>query len=1708
MQAGRLEVTVVASLEGFARELRTKVEAAAEGVAAKIAVKVDSKGLRKQLKRAVEEASKGVYAKVKVKVEEDTNRLRREVSTVADNAAQGAAVNLPVRLGDDENGSTRSGGGGGGGGLGRLVGRLRGSLRGLLTRVARDPAASTVRVRVAPDRDSERQLGGSLSRIATVALRQLRMVTRSALAPTRGVLRTFVRDMGRIAVTAGRDTGRAFSRAFFSMLGKNAGLVRSLGAKVRLGVATTGDAIRAFAGEARHFLTTYGRDLSLRVRIAGLRVRSTDFRAIGRNMRRLGEEAADALRLAFGGRLGGSGWLEGLIFGPLRDFRVRLRVGADVSRQAARDFATSVRQMATRYRTQFVVGVRMAADSSRRAITDFGRSIGTAIRPYSSAVAARVRVLTEPARTAVTGLARDLRRITSTAARDTRNAVRVAVTPAARAVRDLTRGVATIAQRAGRAATSAIRARVSAEGGNFFTRSLRGVLRAGQALADSLSLNVPVSPDMNRGGRRRWRAALFGTILALGQPAVAALSAYVEGLYALVSAAAPAVGVLGAIPGLVAAIGTAFIGTKVAFSGFGKALKESLQLQQQTAAGGKVTAAQQAKLKQAMDQLSPSARKAVTAVSQLQVAWDKVKMAVSERFFSKVANDIKPLARSVMPLLQSTLGDAAGQMGELAHRGAEFMQTGVFRRDFKTIAGTSNTVIGHLTDGLANLGHASLDFLVASGPFVEQVGAGAERLTQWVRASVQAGRETGSLAKFLDHARQKADQLGRTTLHMIKGFGGMSKAGMDVGNTLLDGLEGTMTRFDRWAHSKPGQAAMKQFYEDSAGTFHELNMLVGDFFRSFGRAARDTGVRDLIRQIRTQLGPALGTFFSSLGHSIGPGLISLISNLATAVGHLSAAGSGLGVLMQAFSGLLGLFNTLMRVVPGANTVLATFLGTMLALKVVGGVVSIVQRLGLSMTGLRSAANGLGPGAIGPQISTWQRMQLAYRGASTEGGRLSSSLGGIRAAARTSATAAGGLVRTVGTGLVGALGGPLGIAIAGATIGLGLLAAKQEQNARAAAAHKERVQSLARALADSKGVIDANVRAQAVQLLQDTQLADGKGRLVDTMRNAGVSLKDLTDAYLEQDGSVSDLRKKMLDLMNAHMEYKNIAGDKASVLVPDEVGKKYKAAADALGSVNGELAKSKRDSKEAADAMKDSGVTGVDSYTRLGGAIADFNDKTKTSDERVQALRSALDSLKGNTMSIHDATARLNQTMLQIDDTMKDNIEHSDGWGKSLVGTDKLVNTSTKNGQDLNQKLEELRDGMLQVSTSAREAADNNLIPLSEAMNTSRDAAESARAKAIELAEALGIPAPAAKALADQMGFIPDQITTLITTEGMPKATAEILGLRTQLASIPPGKGIQIKSPTIEARTQLELLGYSFQRIPGSKNVVVTAPSGKARIDIAALADDIAAAPDKKKVTVQAIIKQAAGDLKSVQQKVSGLPKGKSIEVKTPTKTALSALKDLGYKIKTVDGSHGKTVKITAPNKTPIQQVQAIQGKINSLTGKTVHVTVQYSESGKPSVVSRHANGGILRYAEGGINAIGARVRAFANGAENHIAQIAKGGEWRIWAEDETQGEAYLPLAKSKRKRSKAILDQVAQMFGGMVVYPGQGGPRAFANGAVSLARSSSTRTVTAPRSSAPQGAGALVGGDLNLNIGAVASTGTALEDAMFELRRIRLGGTP
>lgn len=1315
----------------------------------------------------------------------------------------------------------------------------------------------------------------------------------------------------------------------------------------------------------------------------------------------------------------------------------------------------------------------------------FARELRTKVEAASEGLAAKVKVEIDSK-----GLRRRLKDAVKEASKGVTAKVKIKVD------RDGVQGE--LEEVARRAADTDVRVPVRPDGDGDGSRSggllgrLRDLLRSAQGEADQNPVSVPFEfgGGGGRRGRGRLRSLAMGAIVALAQPAIAAITQYGAALYAMAAAAAPAVGVLGALPGLIAGVGTAAIATKVAFSGVGEALKQTLKAQSQLGAGSKLTAAQQQALDQSMKGLSSSARATVKSVASLSGSWRTMRQSVQENFFSKIKGQIDPLSKAVLPLLKSSLGDAAGQMGNLAKRGAEAMQSGPFKKGFKSVAATNSKVIGNVSNGVANLAAAVGHFLVASGPFVERISDAGERFTRWIRASAEAGRETGSTERFLDHAAEKAKQLGRTTLQAGKGLMGLGRAGQETGNALLDGLEGSMLRFSRWANSGEGQRSIKQFYSDAAPTFHELNMLVGDFVRGLGRMATDNGVQDLIRQIRTELMPAVGRALDVIGGSIGPTITGLISNIASLFATLSSAGVGLGTVLASLNGLLNIVNGLMNVVPGLGAGLGILLGVFLGFRVVSSIVGVLQRLG---TGLRTlgSASSVAAGTVGPQISMWQRMSGAYTTAAASGGRLTGVM-------RSVGVAAGGM-RVGMSGLLGALGGPWGAAITAVTIGIGLLANQHEKAARAAEAQRSRISTLTQALRDSNGAIDANVRAQAVQLLQEAKFGDTK--IVDKLRDVGVNLTQLTDLYLDQGKGLEGLEQRLRGLADAKQEYIEKGRD-VFVKGDGEESKRYRSAADALKSVNGELTESMRNAKEGAAAMTGAGNQGTDAFTRLKGAVDGMASSTSTADSKVDQLKTAIDALNGGTQSFHDAQTRVNAAVLSVNDAIRSNTSALKNANKELINQDGSLRTATRAGQDYNSHLSELRDSSLGAASAAFEMAKNHDITLPEAMKKAEGEVQRARDAAIKYGMDLGLTKDQATGLANQMGLIPSQVSVLLQANGITKTNADILSLSTKLLNLPTGKTITVNAPTGGAITALQGLGFEVTRLPGGKQVTISAPTATARGSLQALVTDLAAAPSSKKVTVQTIVRQAALDLTGIRDKVVDLPAGKKLKMEAPTKLAQQELKDLGYKVRDVKG---KKIEITAPNRTPIQQVSSIQERINSLTGKTVTVTVQYTTKGKP-YVSTHADGGIVKYAEGGIRSMTGRIKAFANGTERHIAQIARAGEMRLWAEPETApGEAYIPLAPSKRKRSEEILGTVANFFGGKVVYPGRA-MQQYANGAVALNRSLSLRSTT-PRPATPTANPSLIGGDLNLTMtGTPMSPSEALGDALFELRRIRRGG--
>ena len=191
-------------------------------------------------------------------------------------------------------------------------------------------------------------------------------------------------------------------------------------------------------------------------------------------------------------------------------------------------------------------------------------------------------------------------------------------------------------------------------------------------------------------------------------------------------------------------------------------------------------------------------------------------------------------------------------------------------------------------------------------------------------------------------------------------------------------------------------------------------------------------------------------------------------------------------------------------------------------------------------------------------------------------------------------------------------------------------------------------------------------------------------------------------------------------------------------------------------------------------------------------------------------------------------------------------------------------------------------------------------------------------------------------------------------------------------------------------------------------------------------------PGEIKTLVELERAEAVKGLQDVQAQILKTPGAKSITVSTLNAAAIRALEAVGLKTRTLPD--GRTEVYTA-NGRALGPIGAVLQALNNLNGQTAYTytvhTTTYVIKGKPG----GPPGGTYHGSTAGRSEDGnlygpAKVRSYADGGtEQHVAQIAQ-PTFRMWAEPETGGESYIPLAPSKRPRSRAIAEETVRRLGG------------------------------------------------------------------------------
>lgn len=741
--------------------------------------------------------------------------------------------------------------------------------------------------------------------------------------------------------------------------------------------------------------------------------------------------------------------------------------------------------------------------------------------------------------------------------------------------------------------------------------------------------------------------------------------------------------------------------------------------------------------------------------------------------------------------------------GKIAANAAKIVAQGEYVSRINSILG--NTVKGvnaldpgvqAVTASVVRLGDSTSSYLPRMANYVSR---NATLMAQWVDEAERSGKVT--------QAMEKAIEQGGYLMSSVKSLGGILKGTF---GTLAEGENGiekfsdALSRADRAVNGVKFQATLAAWADGAktaSGKFH-------DSFREIGDAAYE--LRDTTKQAFIDAGSMVSTGIGSISSLVGKskhgiadfsngvsdGFQKVFRAVDSASPMFDSLLSMVGKLSDTFGGTLG--NTLKSAAPtikvladGASTMAQAFGKLPAPVQAMVGMYATFGKAGisaynslkrgmlqnikstlqyrktLSQLGITSQEtaismselvramarlkSGQTAGVLTGEVSNIRRMGVAADETTAKLNRMNraqaggSSVAGVAAGAGSAGLVRGvgeaaegaarktGLLKTALSGVVDFLGGPVGIAIGGATTALSL-AGSAISSYNDAAAH---TQTVNQTIADSfknvqSGAADASTAVSEAKKTVSKNWTDndygwklpggnaiekglsGIQKSISPFKNAsdaadalGISVKKLNSAATGTNDAYDKMHKKLEDIKN----------DQQWVM-----------------GANGQMVNVNERQAEAAE--------------RLLGVLEDSHA------EWVKGMKVASDWI-GSADSVANVSALASDKLSLL--------------SESLAANNYELEGNSKNAQANRKMMADYADSALLAAKNIIYAGNGS----AEANQKAKNAVYSARQEIIQMAEQCGMSAEAADALADQMGLIPDNVSTKFDLTNMDSVKAQV-----------------------------------------------------------------------------------------------------------------------------------------------------------------------------------------------------------------------------------------------------------------------------------------------------------------------------------------------
>ena len=619
-------------------------------------------------------------------------------------------------------------------------------------------------------------------------------------------------------------------------------------------------------------------------------------------------------------------------------------------------------------------------------------------------------------------------------------------------------------------------------------------------------------------------------------------------------------------------------------------------------------------------------------------------------------------------------------------------------------------------------------------------------------------------------------------------------------------------------------------------------------------------------------------------------------------------------------------------------------------------------------------------------------------------------------------------------------------------------------------------------ASTSGTDLENAGRQSSQLALDLEKVGKGGDGLDAIfKDMQIAMDtDRTESFADALGYVGDNSSRAYDTISSFTGGlgKFVGAGKGAVNETEAIKARLKGVGDELGKMvsDGRGTEAASIFKKIADAAKEQGVSTEDLMKMMPAYSDALNSNSSAAAKAKKASEDdakAKEKQKQDVQTLVDAYKNLNNVLLQQEAGQDAALAAVDAADKALQENGRTLDANSEKGRanrsalrDIVQQYGEWASSVYQATNSQAEAnailqdGKQKWIEHRVAITNDRAEAERMADTLFKLKDANGNPidikadSTEVKAAHYDVNTLGEEVVRLDGSKiTVPAETPNAPQVLQMLEAI--------KGTAYDASQQKLTVTAEAMKVPETKAAIESVPGivhnkdGSVTVDVKELGADVANRAISGLSNVarlangQIVHIPASTNAAQIKAIVDGLHadavtfNGTQMVIKTSAPMAPSDQKKLKDLAGTAIKFNGTTMTVntkalTAQALADLAAVlAAAKDKTNTIT--TVHRMV--TEVVNPGSSSKAI--GVLAPGSARGNVFeGGAVRAFARGGvENHEPQIARPtpGRVRVWAEPETQGEAYIPFANDGRRgRAKSITEYVARRFGGSVTWHADG----------------------------------------------------------------------